>query len=120
MTITTDAITLWLSVVGLLGAIVTLMGVGLRMVKNWIDRLEVERKNAQEEMRALAAAAAEQCREDNASLQNRYLSLANQVHTEGREDKGRLISVVEMNAKALSKIADRLDFTPPHGHRAQG
>ena len=114
MNVTPEELTFGASLLGLLG-------VGFKWVRLRIDRIERERAAAEDRLRETATMAASECRKDNATLLDRLRTFEDRSHAENRQDRDRLCTVLELNARAFQRLADRLpDATPANGHRTQG
>ena len=122
--------------VGLGSVLLGILAVITLAAKAYIRRSAQSEKNhvkTQDELRAALAASDARCQEQNADLTGRIRALEERAHNEGRQDRDRLLEIIRENAeasrlradadrglaRAMDKVADRIERTPPAGLKAQ-
>jgi hypothetical protein len=92
---------------------------GVRWVIGKFEKSDAENRAARDKLESQMLNAETRCRAENDAHSLRIRELESQSHKEDREDRVVLLKVLQMNANAFSRFAEKLpDTTPASGVKA--
>jgi hypothetical protein len=108
---------LWSVGVAVSGGVGTVYFV-VKWVAKQVDDLKHSAQRARDDEKQASKAAEARCQQTNDDLAKRLRFLEDQSHNENRQDRVVMLKILEMNATAFHRFAEKLpeSITPPNGN----